>query len=72
MRNQVSAELEEGRAAALLGVPKDRNPYRANFYSAKPLSRAGEMMRNWDSGFASVPVEQEGKLLTRGQECGRV
>lgn len=48
-RAQLSLELEEGRAAGLLGLPITANPYRKP--EAQVLPRWDELARNWESGW---------------------
>jgi hypothetical protein len=61
-RSQRSLELECGRAAALLGLPASANPYRSYIDTKNAPYRVDELARNWDSGWASIPREQRGKL----------
>lgn len=57
MRSQLNMELEEGRAAALMGLPESANPYAGRFEA-----RYDECARNWASGWASVAQGRRGIL----------
>lgn len=57
MRTQLSMEIEEGRAAALMGLPESANPYRRHF-----TGRLHECAANWASGWNSV---QQGQKETK-------
>ena len=47
MRPWLAAEREEGAAARILGVPRERNPYRG----AAALGHAQELENAWLSGW---------------------
>lgn len=49
IRSQLSMEIEEGKAAARLGLPLSANPYRRP--EAQALPRWDELARNWESGW---------------------
>jgi hypothetical protein len=55
MRSQLGLELDEGRAAFLLGVPYSANPYRTA--AAHCLPRWDEIARNWESGWRKAEGE---------------
>ena len=52
-RSQMSLELDEGKAAALLGLPISANPYRRVIGIVNTPYRVDEMARNWESGWVS-------------------
>ena len=57
---------EFGRAAALLGVHHDQNPYfafrREGKLSDSEYDRLTKLAYRWESGYAGVRVEDRGKL----------
>lgn len=57
-RTQLSIEIEEGRAAALFGLPESANPYKGHY-----TGRLHECAANWASGWASVAPEKRGSLV---------
>jgi len=56
-RSQLSMELEEGRAAFMLGVPYTSNPYRKP--EAQRMARWDEAARNWESGWKAAEGKDE-------------
>ena len=55
--SQLSMELEEGRAAFMLGVPYTSNPYRKP--EAQRMARWDEAARNWESGWKAAEGKDE-------------
>lgn len=60
-RSQLSMELEEGRAAFMLGVPYTSNPYRKP--EAQHMERWDEAARNWESGWKAAEGKSEHEKL---------